>query len=338
MLDIVILAAGMGTRMKSTMPKVLHHVAGRPMILEVLATARLLEPRQCVIVVGHGADDVMRAVGDGAAFALQAEQLGTGHAVMQARDALQQHGDRTVLVLYGDTPLTTAHTLRAAMEHHRQHRAAVTLLSFLPDDATGYGRIVRGARGRVERIVEHKDATDAERAIRESNSGIMLFDGAWLWNNLERLALSPQGEYYLTDLAALAVEQGRDVQAVVVDEQEVMGINNRVQLAEASRVLHDRRRRHWMLEGVTLEDPTTVWIDAEVTLAPDTIIRPNVTLRGRTRIGTGCAIGPASLLENAVVGDGCEVIQSSVRDTNLSPGMRVGPFVVINGDDGPLEN
>jgi bifunctional UDP-N-acetylglucosamine pyrophosphorylase / glucosamine-1-phosphate N-acetyltransferase len=304
MLDIVILAAGMGTRMKSQMPKVLHPVAGRPMIIEVVATARRLEPNRCVIVVGHGAEAVREAVGAEATFVLQAEQLGTGHAVMQAKESLHETGADTVLVLYGDTPVMRAETLRAAVTHHRERGVAVTILSFLPHDPTGYGRIIRDGFGAVTGIVEHKDATDTQRAIQESNSGIMVFDGPWLWANLERLGLSPQGEYYLTDMPGLAVAQGRPVEALVVDEREVMGINHRVQLAEASQLLWARRREHWMLEGVTLVDPATVWMDAEVRIGRDTTIHQNVILRGRTVIGSNCEIGPNVVLQDATIEDG----------------------------------
>ncbi len=310
MLDIVILAAGMGTRMKSDLPKVLHPVAGRPMILEVLATARGLNPNQCLLVIGHGAETVREVVGPEVSFAMQAQQLGTGHAVMQAKEALQGTGAETVLVLYGDTPLIRAETLHTAIVHHRERGPMVTILSFLPDDPTGYGRIVRDEFGAVTAIVEHKEATEAQRAIRESNSGIMIFDGSWLWANLERLQLTPRGEYFLTDMIALAVSQHRPVEALVVDERDVMGINNRVQLAEASQVLWGRRRRHWMTEGVTLVDPSAVWMDAEVRIGRDTTIHQNVILRGRTVVGSNCELGPNLVLENATIEDGSIVTRA----------------------------
>ena len=331
MLDIVILAADMGTRMKSKLPKVLHPVAGRPMILQVIATAELLNPSNNVIVIGHGADKVREIVGEAALFAFQAQRLGTGHAVMQARAALENSGAETVLVLYGDTPLTRAETLQDAISHHQKHKAAVTLLSFLPDDSTGYGRVIRNEGGVVIGIVEHKDATEKQRAIRESNSGIMLFDGPWLWQNLARLTLSPQGEYYLTDMPGLAVAQGRRVEGLVVDEREVMGVNNRVQLAQASQQLWARRRETFMLSGVTMIDPNTVWIDADVTIGRDTIIHPNVVLRGTSTIGENCEIGPHSVLENATLADGGRVNQSQVINSTLGKDVSVGPFAIIRG-------
>ncbi len=232
-------------------------------------------------------------------------------------------------MLYGDSPLVRAATLRRAIAHQQESGAAVTLLSFLPDDPTGYGRIVRDAAGQVVAIVEQKDATAAQRAIQESNSGIMLFEGRWLWDNLDKLTLSPQGEYYLTDLSALAVSQGRGVEALIVDEQEVMGVNHRVQLAEASRLLWERRRERWMLAGVTLVDPEAVWMDAEVTIGRDTILHPGTVLRGRCTIGAGCEIGPHALIENSVLGEGCMVVQAHVAASTLPSGSRIGPFAVV---------
>ncbi len=331
MLDIVILAAGMGTRMKSSLPKVLHPVAGRPMVQEVLATAQTLNPLNCVIVIGHGAEKVRETVGEAALFALQAQRLGTGHAVMQARDALKDSAAKTVLVLYGDTPLTKAETLQHAIEVHQTRQAAVTLLSFLPDDSTGYGRIIRNREGVVKGIIEHKDATEEQRAIQESNSGIMLFDGPWLWENLDKVTLSPQGEYYLTDMPGIAVTQGRHVEGLIIDEREVMGVNNRLQLAEASKELWNRRRETLLLEGVALLDPQSVWVDAGVTIGRETIIHPNVVLRGKTTIGEYCEIGSHSVLDHATVADHCQIKQSQIIDSTLEKGVSVGPFALIRG-------
>jgi bifunctional UDP-N-acetylglucosamine pyrophosphorylase/glucosamine-1-phosphate N-acetyltransferase len=240
----------MGKRMKSDLPKVLHPVNGRPMILEVLDTARAMAPEQLVLVVGHGAEQVRELVGSGPRYALQAEQLGTGHAVMEARKVLVGSEAITVLVLYGDTPLIHPDTLARAFRQHRGGGAVVTLLSFLPQDPTGYGRIIRDEHGAVLGIVEHRDATEEQKAIQESNSGIMFFNAPWLWENLSRLEVSPQGEYYLTDLVSLAVKQGCPVGALVVDEQEVMGINDREQLAQASQIL---RQRHQGRDSRSLE-------------------------------------------------------------------------------------
>lgn len=306
-LDIVILAAGQGTRMKSELPKVLHPVAGRPMVAEVVATAQALEAENIVVVVGHGAEPVKAAVGDQVTFALQVEQLGTGHAVLQAHSALAASTADTVLVLYGDSPLITAPTLRQALLSHHKNKATITLLSFLPADPTGYGRIVRAPDGRVLSIVEQRDATEAQKKIRESNSGFMIFDAAWVWEHLTKLGRSPKGEYYLTDTTAMAVVQGRTVEALQIEEREVLGVNDRTQLAVAGSVLWQRRREQWMQAGVTLVDPATTWIEANVTIGQDTTLHPNVYLRGNTTIGTDCTIGAFSVLENATIADGTTV-------------------------------
>lgn len=302
--DIVILAAGQGTRMKSELPKVLHPVAGRPMVAEVVATAKALEPQRIVVVVGHGAKAVETAVGEDVVFALQAEQLGTGHAVLQAYPALASSTADTVVVLYGDSPLITAATLRHALARHQENKATITLLSFLPHDPTGYGRIVRAPDGRVLAIVEQRDATEAQKQIRESNSGFMIFSAPWLWEHLAKLGRSPKGEYYLTDTTAMAVVQGRLVEALQIEEREVLGVNDRLQLATAAAFLWQRRREYWMHAGVTLIDPATTWIEAEVTLGRDTTLHPSVYLRGKTTIGANCTIGAFSLLENATVAEG----------------------------------
>ncbi len=303
-LDIVILAAGQGTRMKSLLPKVLHPVAGRPMVAEVVATAQALEANHIVVVVGHGAEAVQSVIGARVTFAVQGEQLGTGHAVLQAAAVLADSRADTVLVLYGDSPVITAPTLRRVLSSHQENNATITLLSFLPADPTGYGRIVRAPDGRVLSIVEQRDATEAQKQIRESNSGFMMFEAAWLWEHLAKLGRSPKGEYYLTDTTAMAVVQGRKVEALLIDEREVMGVNDRVQLADASAVLWERRRDAWMRAGVTMVDPATTWIEADVTLGSDTVLHPNVYLRGKSTIGTNCTIGAFSVLESATVADG----------------------------------
>ncbi|HYN88386.1 MAG TPA: NTP transferase domain-containing protein, partial [Ardenticatenaceae bacterium] len=277
-LTIAILAAGQGTRMRSRQPKVLHPVAGRAMIVEVLEVARKLGPARIGLVVGHGADEVCASIGELAdgEYVLQREQLGTGHAVVQARPALEGHGD-TVLVLFGDTPLTRSETLHTLLERHAAEGATISLLTFVPDDPTGYGRIVRDGEGRIQAIVEHRDATAEQRAIRECNGGIMAFDAGWLWRHLDDLPLSPKGEYYLTDTVAMAVAEGRLVTSLVTgDTTEVMGINDRVQLAEAGAVLFQRRREALMRAGVTMIDPGTVYVGPEVEIGADSVIYPNV--------------------------------------------------------------
>lgn len=331
MLDVVILAAGQGTRMKSALPKVLHPVAGRPMIREVLATAQALQPDHCVVVVGHQAEAVREAAGEGLLFALQAEQLGTGHAVQQAAALLPAEGEGTVVVLFGDTPLVRAETLAGALDRQAQSGAVVTLLSFLPEDPTGYGRVLRDGDGHVIAIVEHRDASDEERAVRESNGGIMLFDRRWLWRHLAGLSLSPKGEYYLTDLVAVAVAGGARVDAIVVDEREVMGVNDRLQLATAGGLLYARRREHWMRQGVSMPAPETVWIEAGVQIGMDSTIHPNTHLKGDTTVGARCEIGPNSVLDGATLGADCQVEQATIQQSVLEAGVHVGPYALVRG-------
>lgn len=318
--------------MKSDLPKVLHTVAGRSMAAEVLTVGRALEPDELVMVIGHGADQVRNEIGDEVTFALQEEQLGTGHAVAQARPYLRNEANvATVLVLYGDTPLIRPATLQSLLARHAETKAAVTLLSFEPADPTGYGRIVRDDAGRIVGIVEHKDATDEQRKITECNSGILAFEAAWLWRRLDALSLSPQGEYYLTDLVALAVEDSRRVSGIVVgDPHEVMGVNTRVHLADATRVLFDRRRQTLMQNGVTLIDPETVYVGPDVTVGQDTRIEPNVHLRGTTRIGPACVIGANSVLYDTAVGTNCTVHSAHLDNVTLCDGASVGPYVTLS--------
>ncbi|GAP62415.1 bifunctional UDP-N-acetylglucosamine pyrophosphorylase / Glucosamine-1-phosphate N-acetyltransferase [Ardenticatena maritima] len=322
-LATIILAAGQGTRMKSRLPKVLHPVAGRAMIEEVIETARALNPAELVLVVGHGAEQVRDLVGDGVRYALQARQLGTGHAVAQARSLLEGRAD-TVLVLYGDTPLIRPETLRTLLARHTEANAAVTLLTFEPPDPTGYGRIVRDANGRVVAIVEHKDATEEQRRIRECNSGILAFRADWLWARLDDVPLSPQGEYYLTDMVALAVEDALPVAAIVAeDPEEVLGVNDRVQLATATRVLLNRRREALMRAGVTLVQPETVFIGPHVRVGRDTLIEPHVHLDGLTIIGEENYIGPFTHLSNVTTGRGCLLSGVRLYNRDFADGVKL---------------
>lgn len=325
-LGVVILAAGQGTRMKSALPKVLHPLAGRPMVLYPIEAARPLTPLPPVLVVGHGAEEVRRAVGESVAYVEQREQLGTGHAVLQARPALEGRADE-VLILYGDMPLLTTETLRRVVQARREAGATVALLTVVAEDPRGFGRVVRGDDGSVLRIVEEADATEAERAIRELNAGVYACDAAWLWEHLPRLPLRPKGEYYLTDIVEMAVGEGRRVVAVATsDPTEVLGINTRVHLAEAEAALRRRINRRWMESGVTMIDPETTYIEADVVIGPDTVIWPNTFLRGRTRIGARCQIGPSAVIEDSVIGNGCRVFASVVEGAIMEDGSDVGPF------------
>jgi len=320
-LSIVILAADQGTRMKSQLPKVLHPLAGRPMVKYVLDVATQLEPTSMALVVGYGAQQLRQALGD---EILYVEQLGTGHAVLQARELLAGQAE-TVLVLYGDTPFITHQTLEAMLAHHTENKAAITLLTFRPGDPTGYGRILRDKTGKVVSIVEHKKATPEQREIKEVNSGILCFRDAWLWPHLERLQ-PKHGEYYLTDLVELAVAEGEPVAAQAADATEVMGLDDRVKLARAEALMRQRINEGWMLAGVTLLDPASTYIEASVEVGQDTMIYPNTHLQGVTAIGRNCRIGPNTIIRDSTVGSGCVIEASVVEGATVEDDVDVGPF------------
>ena len=325
-LTTIILAAGQGTRMKSDLPKVLHPIAGRPMLSYVIDTARALGDAPPAIVVGYGADRIRAAIGDQVDYVEQTEQLGTGHAVMQARAALEGRGD-TVLVLYGDTPFVSAGTLRAMLDEHAQARATITLLTFRPPDPLRYGRIIRNGSGRVVDIVEYKEATPEQLTIREVNSGILCFEAGWLWTHVGQL--EPQhghGEYYLTDLVRLAASEVHTIHTREAAPEEVTGIDDRARLAWAERRMRERIAERLMLSGVTLIDPDTTYISAEADIAPDTTIYPGTHVQGATRIGRGCYIGPNAIVRDSLVGDGSRIEASVVESATLEENVRVGPF------------
>ena len=327
-LAVVILAAGQGTRMKSALPKVLHRAAGRPMLEHVLRAARTLEPERIVIVTGHGADEVEAHFADaGVVFARQLEQKGTAHAFVQAKPHL--HGfDGEILVLYGDTPMLKAETLQAALATHRQGQAGMTVLTAEVDNPTGYGRIMRTDGGEVLRIVEEKAASLAEKAVREINSGVYAFSPKALGLVDQIGNQNAAGEYYLTDILELYRRAGDHVLAYKhPDPTELEGVNDRVQLSLADRVLRDRTRERLMRSGVTMLDPSTTYVDDTVEVGQDAILSPGVFLEGQTKIGAGSRIGPHtrilnSTLEPNVVVHGWTVIQ----DSHVSTGSDVGPF------------
>jgi bifunctional UDP-N-acetylglucosamine pyrophosphorylase/glucosamine-1-phosphate N-acetyltransferase len=329
-LHVVVLAAGKGTRMKSMRPKVLHELAGRPLIEHVLDTAGRLNARTTTLVVGHGAEDVRSALAarPGVQFVMQSPQLGTGHALLQADAVLaMEHG--TVLLLYGDVPLLQPDTLARLIERHRQERASATVLTAQLADPYGYGRIVRDASGTIARIVEERDASGDERAIREVNSGIYAIELAGLFEALRQLATdNAQGEYYLTDLVAQYRQRGLVVETLCVDDPaELRGVNSRVDLAELTRVLLDRKRRELMLAGVTLEDPDTTYVTADVEVGADTILGPGVTLSGRTRIGERCRIHAGVRITDSILGDDVKVLDHSVIvQSRIEVAASVGPF------------
>ncbi|WP_329251268.1 bifunctional UDP-N-acetylglucosamine diphosphorylase/glucosamine-1-phosphate N-acetyltransferase GlmU [Streptomyces sp. NBC_01478] len=331
---VVVLAAGEGTRMKSATPKVLHEICGRTLVGHVLAAARELEPENLVVVVGHAREKVTAHLGEtdpGVRTAVQAEQNGTGHAV---RMALEELGniDGTVVVVCGDTPLLRGATLRELAANHTADGNAVTVLTAEVPDATGYGRIVRdGASGAVTAIVEHKDASDAQRAIREINSGVFAFDGQLLADALGKVRTdNSQGEEYLTDVLGILREAGHRVGASVAgDHREIAGINNRVQLSEARRILNDRLLTDAMLGGVTVIDPATTWVDVTVTFGQDATVHPGTQLHGTTHIGEGAEVGPNSRLTDTVVEAGARVDNTVAVSSHIGPQASVGPYAYL---------
>lgn len=325
-----VLAAGLGTRMRSARPKVLHPLLGRPMLIRLLETVAALSPRETILVVGHGADQIRQLVGERVRYALQAEQLGTGHALAAAVAALPEaEGD--LLVLYGDMPLLTAETLRRLLAHHRAAEADATLVTTELGPESRFGRIVRDGEGRFERIVEYKDATPAEREIGEVNAGVYCFRLGPLRAVLPRLGrANAQGEYYLTDLFPLIAAAGGRVEAVSLGRpEEFQGPNDRRELAAAERRLREEINARWLLDGVTMIDPAATYIEEEVEIGRDTIIYPGTVISGRSVIGEGCRLGPSAEIRDSRLGDGVSVAHSVVVETEVGPGERIGPFVYL---------
>ena len=335
-LDVLVLAAGLGTRMKSNTAKVLHKVGGRPLIAHVCRTAAALDPRKIYVVVGHQAAEVESAVlaelnASRVEFALQSEQLGTGHAVNSARGFLQNQ-DSTLLILSGDVPMIRAETLASLVQQHRTHRgrgASCTILTVKLDDPTGYGRIIRNDLG-FEKIVEQKDATEEERRIREINSGIYCFNTRMLFDTLTKVRNdNKQNEYYLTDVPRLMREAGEAVSLYLhQDSREVSGINNREELADIEKVLRRRINSRLMRDyGVTLIDPKHTYISEDSEIGRDAVIYPNVVIEGKTVVGDGCVIRAGARLTNAVIGRNVTVWDSSViADSIVRDNASVGPF------------
>jgi bifunctional UDP-N-acetylglucosamine pyrophosphorylase/glucosamine-1-phosphate N-acetyltransferase len=327
--DIVILAAGESTRMRSKTPKVLHPLAGRPLIEYSIRLAESLSARLPTVVVGRNAEALQAQIGDRAVYVHQQQRLGTGHALLQARPSLQGHS-HTVLVFYADMPLVTLESMQALLalhQHNLAHGGVLTMLTFESDSPRGFGRIVRSAAGRVLAIVEEADCTPEQLQIAELNPGLYCYDADWLWRSLDQITVSPKGEYYLTDLVAIAVQQGCAVLAhKASDPVEMMGINTRVHLAEAEAVLRARINRRWMEAGVTIVDPATTYIEDTVEIGRDTLLLPGVHLRGQSKIGEDCRIGPDTTLVDTTIGPACRVQYAVLEDTLLEDHVDVGPF------------
>lgn len=322
----VILAAGQGTRMRSATPKVLHSLLGRPLASYSIETAREVSGSKPVLVIGHGQDEVRQVFGESADYIVQEPQLGTGHAVLQVKQELEGTSD-LVLVTYADMPLITAASLRKLVDAQQSHQGPVTMLTVIAEKPRGFGRVIRNEQGEVLEVVEEAQATPEQLEIQELNSGVYCFEAAWLWETLEKIQLSPKGEYYLTDLIGIATSQGRSVQALISkDNEEVIGINTRVHLAEAATILRRRINEAWMLAGVSLIDPATTYVEPGVTIGQDTLIWPNTHLLGETSVGEKCVLGPNTIINSTKIGNNCKVLASVLEKAIIEDDVDIGPF------------
>jgi len=329
----IVLGAGMGTRMKSSVPKVLHQIMGKTMIEHVISTLEAINIEKTVVVAGHKAELVEEALGERVLYALQTEQLGTAHATMMTHGHLQGLSGITV-VTYGDGPLLTKETLEELFSHHEKTGAKMTLLSAHTENPTGYGRIIRDNEECVVRIVEQKDATDEELKVTEINSGVACFDNEVLFEGLAQVKNNnSQGEFYLTDLVEIISNLGHKVEAVICqDFTETLGVNDRVQLAEASRIMRNRINEKHMRNGVTIVDPLTTYIETDVEIGNDTILEPNVYLRGLTTIESGVVIGAGTQLTNTKVGASTSINASVIVDSEIGANTTVGPYAHLRAN------
>ena len=326
----VILAAGLGKRMRSNLPKTLHPLLGKPIVFHALDAVLPYVDLAPVLVTGFGGEQVReelaRAYGSAVTFALQAEQLGTGHAVRSAEDQLRGKADM-LLVTFGDMPMLRPETIERLIQIHRETGSTLTMTSVIGDLPRGFGRVVRSSDGSVQAIVEEAVATPEQLKIREYNISAYCFDAEWMWQNLEKLKPSPKGEFYITDLVAEAKAQACRVEAVVLEDlAEGLGINNRVDLADCERALRKRINQQWMLAGVSFLDPDTTTVEMDVTIGQDTVLYPNTHLRGRTSIGENCVIGPDTTLLHTSVGDNSVIQYSTAEKATVGSHVTMGPF------------
>jgi bifunctional UDP-N-acetylglucosamine pyrophosphorylase / glucosamine-1-phosphate N-acetyltransferase len=325
-ISVVILAAGQGTRMHSNLPKVLHLLSGKPLIQYSLEAVQGLTENPPVVVIGHGGDVVRQTVGSAARFVVQQPQLGTAHAVMTAESLLKPEAD-FVIVTYADMPLIRPETLHQLAETQLANDGPVTMLTAYAEDPHGFGRVVRDVDGSVQAIVEEAVATQEQLSIHELNLGIYCFKAAWLWDALKNVKVSPKGEYYLTDVIAIARINGHKVKAIILNDfSETIGINTREHLAEAETLLRKRINHQWMEFGVTFIDPATTYIGPSVRIGRDSIIGPNTHLRGATIIGEETSIGPNCIIEDTVVGNRCTVLASVLEKAVVDDNVSIGPF------------
>ena len=324
------LAAGKGTRMKSQTHKVLHKICGVEMVSLVVGAARDAGLDPIVVVVPRHETAFRSLLESSVVYAEQTEPLGTGHALLQAEPALEHV--ENVLVLNGDVPLMSSDTLRALLTAHQRREACITLLVSTSTRPDGLGRIIRSPSGAICAVVEEEDADEEARSIEEINGGIYCFRRSWLWDNLATLPPSPSGEIRIPDLVGLAAEQEMAIESIQPGSgYEAQGVNTRAELAQAEAVLRDRIRHRWMIDGVTISDPLSVYIDATAELGEDTVLLPNTHISGGTRIGRGCEIGPNSVVSNSRIGDDCRIVSSAIEDSTLEGKVQVGPFSRVRG-------
>ncbi len=326
----VILAAGQGTRMRSKLYKVLHPVCGKPMVEHIVDQLEPIGLDKIVTIIGHGAEKVKEQLGDRVDYCLQEEQLGTGHAVIQSETLIGNEAGTTVIVC-GDTPLITGQTIEALIRTHNEHNRAATLLTAIAEDPTGYGRVIRNADGHVERVVEQKDTNESERLVNEINTGIYCFDNQKLFSSLKKVNNNnAQGEYYLPDVIGILQQQGYTIGAVAAASfDETMGVNDRVALSQAEQLMRERLNRWHMQQGVTIIDPQSTYIEADVQIGQDVVLYPGTHLKGQTVIGEDCVIGPSTEIKDSTIESQTTVKLSVVHDSLVGKQVTVGPFAHI---------
>lgn len=328
-LKTLILAAGKGTRMKSEMPKVVHKVNGVPMITKIIDTLSGLNPKENILILGHKKEEVLKVVGENCDYVLQTEQLGTGHAVIQAKEKLEGY-DGDVMILCGDTPLLRESTLKSLYDYHKESGAVTTILTSIYENPFGYGRIVK-EDGLVKAIVEEKEASEEIKKIKEVNAGVYCFNSKELFKALDKIDNNNEkGEYYLTDVIGIQVSENKKVQSFILeDKMEILGVNSKVELAQAGKVLRDRKNRELMEEGVILIDPETTYVEESVKVGRDTVLYPGVVLQGKTVIGENCEIIGNSRIIDSVLGNNIRVESSVIEESILEDGVTMGPFAHI---------
>lgn len=325
-LKTLILAAGKGTRMKSELPKVIHEVNGIPMISKIIKVLEVLKPEENILILGHKKEEVLKVVGEDADYVVQTEQLGTGHAVLQAKDKLENY-DGDVMVLCGDTPLLREETLEELYKFHRDTDSVTTILTSIYDNPFGYGRIVK-ENGLVKAIVEEKEADAEIKKIKEVNAGVYCFRGRELFDALSKITNNNEkGEYYLTDVIGIQVGEGKKVQSFVLNDNiEILGVNSKVELAQASKVLRDRKNIDLMEKGAILIDPSAVYAEEDVVVGRDTVIYPGAILQGKTVIGENCQILGTTRIIDSTLGNDIKVESSVIEESILEDGVTMGPF------------